>query len=178
MYTFISSLQEKNYLVRFTVNSQYLDATYKTNVHKLTFVNIVGTSNVTSTNSGRESLQTFLIACAWVSNELEATYTWVFEQLRKSIWPNHQNDYPEVFVTGNHKAIRNAIKGMFPSSGSLLCYIHLKRNFITDIGPSFTPEFPAPRTVLELQLEEAFQKIVFCKTKKGMNDSIRALRSF
>ncbi|KAL4209122.1 hypothetical protein AB4K20DRAFT_1978314 [Rhizopus microsporus] len=114
MYAFISSLQEKNYLVQFTVDSQncicsvfftheeaikearmmpesvIVDATYKTNVHKLTFVNIVGASNVTSANSGRESLQLFPIACAWVSNELETTYTWVFEQ-----YSDYSNGYDD-----------------------------------------------------------------------------------
>jgi hypothetical protein len=202
MYAFILNLQEKGYFVRLTVDSEnrictvfftheeaikearampksiVFDATYKTNMHKLTFVNIVGTSNVTSTSSGRGSLQTFPVASAWVNNELEIIYTWVFQQLKESIWPTMEHEYPEVFLTDNDKSVHNAIKAVFSLSGRLLCFARMQRDFVTNIGGTFTPESPVHRSVLELQLEEEFKKIAFCKTEEEMNKSIEEFEQF
>jgi hypothetical protein len=202
MYVFILHLQEKGYFVRFTVDSEnricsvfftheeaiketrtmpesiVVDATYKTNTHKLTFVNIAGTSNVTSTSSGRGSLQIFPVASAWVNNELEATYTWVFQQLKESILPTTEHGCSETFVMDNDKSVHNAIKAVFPLSGCLLCFVHMQRNFVTNIGGTFTPDSSAHRSVLELQLEEAFKKIAFCKTEEEMSKSIAEFEPF
>lgn len=83
MIDYIVVLQEKDYIVHYTVNanneldmsffcheeailearrmseSLILDATYKSNAHRLAFINIVGTSNVVSRKLG--SLATFEI---------------------------------------------------------------------------------------------------------------------
>ena len=88
MFDYILRLQKKNYIVKYTVNdnnhidmvffcyelsvikarripeSIIIDATYKTNAHKLVFVNIVGTSSVMSKK--KDSLSTFEIAGAWI----------------------------------------------------------------------------------------------------------------
>jgi hypothetical protein len=48
-----------------------IDATYKTNAHKMSLVNIVGTSNVSSIKVGNNCLQTFAIAAAFVNSETD-----------------------------------------------------------------------------------------------------------
>ncbi|PHZ17418.1 uncharacterized protein RHIMIDRAFT_310142 [Rhizopus microsporus ATCC 52813] len=141
-----------------------VDATYKTNTHKLTFINIAGTSNVTSTSSGRGNLQTFPVDSAWMNNELETTYTWIFQQLKESIWPTTQHRYPEVFVTDNGKSVNNVIKAV-----GTLSLTSEKRLLLS---------LPAHRNVLELQLEEALKKIAFCKTNEEMNKSIEEFEKF
>ncbi|ORE06288.1 hypothetical protein BCV72DRAFT_329111 [Rhizopus microsporus var. microsporus] len=72
----------------------------------------IRTSNVTSTLSDRGRLQTFSVASAWVNNELETAYTWVFQLLKKSVWPTTEHGCPEVFVTDNNKSVHNAIKSL------------------------------------------------------------------
>lgn len=203
MYRFITGLQKKNYFVRFSVDSDnricsvffcheesikearskpeaiIADATYKTNSQKLTFINIVGTCNVSSVTSGsREHLQTYAIAGAWVSNETERTYTWALEQLKEAVWPTEDYGAPGVFITDNEKALRNAIEKVFPASDHLLCVLHLMKNVRTHVGSEFTPHVPSFRAVLELQLEERFRKVAYCKTEVEMNDSITSLKEF
>ncbi|GAA5806677.1 hypothetical protein MFLAVUS_000025 [Mucor flavus] len=60
--------------VRLRPEAITVDATYKTNAHKLSLVNIVGTSNASSVKSVNR-LQTFAIVAAFVNNETEQTYT-------------------------------------------------------------------------------------------------------
>ncbi|GAA5815292.1 hypothetical protein MFLAVUS_008798 [Mucor flavus] len=59
------------------------DATYKTNAHKLSLVNIVGT-DITH-------LQTFAIAAAFVNDETDQTYMWITEELREDVWSTEAN---------------------------------------------------------------------------------------
>lgn len=85
MFSFLDSLQSKGYIVRFELNEKnqlkslfffhkvsimearrmpqsiIIDVTYKTNCHKLTFVNVVGTSS-TSKDGKRGTLLAFAIA--------------------------------------------------------------------------------------------------------------------
>ncbi|CAG8830882.1 20609_t:CDS:2 [Gigaspora margarita] len=83
------------------------DATYKTNVYKLPFVNFVGISNL-----GVDRLQTFGIAGAWISDESEKSYSWVVEQLATIIF---SNTFSNVFVTDNDAALIGALKKNFSS---------------------------------------------------------------
>lgn len=76
-----------------------VDATYKTNAHKLSLVNIVGTSNATS-DKGCDRLQTFAIAAAFVNSETEESYYWIMKELREAVWRDGQH-LPSVFVTDN-----------------------------------------------------------------------------
>lgn len=102
-----------------------IDATYKTNSHKMSLVNVVGTSNATSEKSS-ERLQTFAVAAGFVNNEKEETYTWILEELRDAVWPKETNyKLPSVIVTDNEQALRNAIESVFPESQHLLCSWHL-----------------------------------------------------
>lgn len=93
-----------------------IDATYKTNAHKLSLINIVGTSNVSSIKNSN-CFQTFAIAAAFVNSETEAGYTWVLGELREAIWPSGwKHRLPSIFVTDNERALRNAIQIIFPES--------------------------------------------------------------
>ncbi|OAD65672.1 hypothetical protein PHYBLDRAFT_153151 [Phycomyces blakesleeanus NRRL 1555(-)] len=67
-----------------------IDATYKTNSHRMTYVNIVGTSNVSG--NPRTTLKTYPIAGAWVEHETEENYLWVLSCLRDAVWPNDNNN--------------------------------------------------------------------------------------
>lgn len=149
MYTLITELEHLGYVVRIQVDSKNrieglffinecaindarrwpeavtIDATYKTNAHKLTLENIVGTSNVTSEKMSG-ALQTFPIAAAFVNSEKEQKYQWILEELREAFWPEEENfRLPSVFVTNNEQALINAIETVFPESQHLLCSWHL-----------------------------------------------------
>lgn len=203
MYRFITGLQNLGYFVRFTVDSDNricsvffchevsvkearkkpevitVDATYKTNSHKLTFINIVGTCNVSSTTSeSREHLQTFGIAGAWVNSELESTYTWALKQLKESVWPTEEYGKPGVFITDNEKALRNAISAVFPSSGQLLCVLHIMRNIRINVGREFTPIDFEHREALDGELKKLFDKIAYCKTEEQMEKSVKDMKEF
>jgi hypothetical protein len=203
MYRFITELQEKNYFVRFSVDSDnricsvffcheesiketrvkpecvIIDATYKTNSSKLTFINIVGTCNASSvTAETRNHLQTFAIAGAWVSNELETSYKWALEQLKEAVWPSEEYGAPGVFITDNEKALRNAIDDVFPSSGHLLCAVHIMKNLKTHIGNEFTPHIPSYRAVLESTLYENFKKIAYCDSLDQMTAALDEMKKF
>jgi hypothetical protein len=62
-----------------------IDATYKTNKHKMPFVNVVGVGNI-----GRNfrSLANFPIAGAWIFSETKTSYQWVIEQLEETVFPD------------------------------------------------------------------------------------------
>ncbi|SAL99517.1 hypothetical protein, partial, partial [Absidia glauca] len=59
------------------------DATYKTNRFKLPFANMVGVNNV---GCDDKTLSTFAVAGAWISKEDTDSYTWVLEQLAKTVY--------------------------------------------------------------------------------------------
>ncbi|CAG8820214.1 8290_t:CDS:2, partial [Gigaspora margarita] len=106
-----------------------IDATYKTNVYKLPFVNIVGISNL-----GINQLQTFGIAGAWISDESEKSYIWVAEMLASIIF---FDIIPLVFVTDNDAALIGALKKNFPQSEHLLCTWHILNNFKKNLRRHF-----------------------------------------
>ncbi|OAD65249.1 hypothetical protein PHYBLDRAFT_160858 [Phycomyces blakesleeanus NRRL 1555(-)] len=93
---------------------------YKTNSHRMTFVNIVGTSNVRG--NSRTTLMTFPIARAWVEHKTTANYLlvnfgvcaipfvqmWVIAAVTAKRTTT-TTVLPSVFTTDNKKALRNAI---------------------------------------------------------------------
>ena len=85
-----------------------LDATYKTNKHRMPFVNVVGTGNI-----GYPSLKTFCIAGGWVSRETNETYAWVIEKLRDVVWPSDQPVSPQTFVTDSADPLTKALDKFF-----------------------------------------------------------------
>ncbi|KAG2191762.1 hypothetical protein INT47_010578 [Mucor saturninus] len=111
-----------------------IDATYKTNAHKMSLVNIVGTSNASSVKGGNR-LQTFAIAAAFVNSETEGTYQWILEELREAVWPTETSfKLPSVIVTDNEQALCNAIETVFPESQHLLCSWHLWNTMSTKLA--------------------------------------------
>lgn len=108
MYSLIGQLESLGYIVRIQVNEKLeitglfftneaaitetkqwpeaitIDATYKTNAHRMTLVNIVGTSDVSSDkNSSCE--QTFAIAAAFINSEKESMYQWILGEFRVAV---------------------------------------------------------------------------------------------
>ncbi|KAG2191822.1 hypothetical protein INT47_006653 [Mucor saturninus] len=111
-----------------------IDATYKTNAHKMSLVNIVGTCNASSVKGGNR-LQTFAVAAAFVNSETEGTYQWILKELREAVWPTETSfKLPSVIVTDNEQAIRNAIETVFPESQHLLCSWHLWNTMSTKLA--------------------------------------------
>ncbi|KAG2199586.1 hypothetical protein INT47_012186, partial [Mucor saturninus] len=158
MYSLVTELESLGYVIRIQVKGNQevsglffihekaieearrwpeaitIDATYKTNAHKLSLVNIVGTSNASSIKGGNR-LQTFAVAAAFVSNETEQTYNWILQELREAVWPIETNfNLPSVIVTDNEQALKNAIKLVFPESQHLLCSWHLWNTMSTKLA--------------------------------------------
>ncbi|KAG2193120.1 hypothetical protein INT47_003111 [Mucor saturninus] len=158
MYSLITELENLGYVIRIQVKENQevkglffihekaisearrwleaitIDATYKTNAHKMSLVNIVGTSNASSVKGGNH-LQTFAIAAAFVNSETEGTYQWILEELREAVWPTETSfKLPSVIVTDNEHALRNAIETVFPESQHLLCSWHLWNTMLTKLA--------------------------------------------
>ncbi|KAG2195514.1 hypothetical protein INT47_002710, partial [Mucor saturninus] len=158
MYSLITELENLGYVIRIQVKENQevkglffihekaisearrwpeaitIDATYKTNAHKMSLVNIVGTSNASSVKGGNR-LQTFAVAAAFVNSETEGTYQWILEELREAVWPTETSfKLPSVIVTDNEQALRNAIETVFPESQHLLCSWHLWNTMSTKLA--------------------------------------------
>ena len=93
-----------------------IDATYKTNIYKLPFVQIVG---LTSTN------KTFCIAFAFITQEKEDNFHWVLTKLKDTLQDCVK---PRVIVTDCDKALMNACKSVFPHATKLICRWHIQEN--------------------------------------------------
>ena len=194
MYSLITHLEDIGYVVRIQVKPDQevksvffihedaiyetrrwpeaitIDATYKTNAHKFSLINIVGISNVSSVR-GTNRLQTFAVAAAFVNAETEAAYTWVLEELRNAIWPEEKDyELPNVFVTDNERALRNAIDNVFPESHHLLCSWHLWNTMETKlpIGKVNAVEYRYRRCLAE----EQFKAIVGSNKEQQYLDAV------
>ncbi|GJW14271.1 FAR1-related sequence 5-like protein, partial [Tanacetum coccineum] len=93
-----------------------IDATYKTNIYKMPFVQIVG---VTSTG------KTFCIAFVFISEEKMDNYKWALEQLKLTL---NECMHPRVIVTDRELALMKACKIVFPQANHLLCRWHIGQN--------------------------------------------------
>ncbi|XP_071713568.1 protein FAR1-RELATED SEQUENCE 5-like [Rutidosis leptorrhynchoides] len=102
-----------------------IDATYKTNRYKMTFVEIVG---VTSTS------KTFCIAFAFIHDETTVRYEWVLNCLKLTLG---ECMLPLVIVTDREMALINACRGVFPDAARLLCRWHIRHNIIDKWKRSF-----------------------------------------
>ncbi|CEG75191.1 hypothetical protein RMATCC62417_10276 [Rhizopus microsporus] len=92
-----------------------INATYKSNIHRPVFVNIVGTSNGLASRGN--SLNAFEIAGTWITEGKEHCYEWVLKCLKESAWPisiDGNVELPSVIVTDDDKALRAAIRTVFP----------------------------------------------------------------
>lgn len=109
MASFVFDLKNKNYDVRYHTNSDnqmktiffihdhgiqelrrlpeciVVDATYKTNIHKMVLLNFVVASTVSSREKPHQ-LATIPVAAAWMDRETADNYSWVLQQLRDIVW--------------------------------------------------------------------------------------------
>ncbi|KAD2804946.1 hypothetical protein E3N88_38323 [Mikania micrantha] len=103
-----------------------MDATYKLNQYRLSFIQIVG---MTSTH------QTFSIAHAFVSKEREENYVWVLE-MAKSM--SNKCMEPRVIITDRDLAVMNACRKVFPEAAKYLCRWHIDENIAKHYKASFS----------------------------------------
>ena len=202
MFSLINYLENLNYVVRvqvdvrthevtglFFLNEKAIgetrlwpetltvDATYKANAHRMSLVNIVGTSNVSSIKGG-DALQTFAVAAAFINSEVEANYTWIMHELKQAVWPTDENFVlPSVFVTYNEKALRNAIESVFPErSHHLLCSWHLWNTMATKL-PIRSGVGSEEYNYRCLMAEEQFKKAMCSHSEASFKDAITKLRN-
>ncbi|KAK9067756.1 hypothetical protein SSX86_011867 [Deinandra increscens subsp. villosa] len=103
-----------------------IDATYKTNMYKLPFVQMIG---VTSTGNS------FLIASAFITYEREDNYTWVLERLKEILEGCYM---PRVILTDKDLALVNACGKVFPDASRQLCRWHIQENIFTNCRQKFS----------------------------------------
>jgi hypothetical protein len=103
----------------------WIDATYKTNRHKMPMVNIVGRSC-----NGK----TFYVACAFVSHERECAYQWVLKSLR-DLLHTRSIPLPITIFSDDAKSLLAALATVFPTTISLLCVWHIQKNIETRLRP-------------------------------------------
>lgn len=153
MSPLVINLQEKGYEVRYRSNETnnvdaiffihnraiddlrrlpeclVVDATYKTNKHKMVLLNFAVAGTIASKDHPNQ-LTTIPVAGCWMTRETQTNYVWALNQLRSIVWStNVKSELPDVFVTDNDAALRRALKIVFPESTNLLCYLHIMRNF-------------------------------------------------
>lgn len=105
-----------------------LDATYKTNMYMLPFVQLVG---MTSTN------QTFSIAHAFISAEKVENYVWVLERLKSLLVPGME---PSVIVTDRELSLVRACEKVFPEVKHNLCRFHVQQNIDRQLNKDMDPK--------------------------------------
>ncbi|XP_004959040.2 protein FAR1-RELATED SEQUENCE 5-like [Setaria italica] len=89
------------------------DATYMTNRYNLPFAPFVGV-----TRHGH----TCMFGCAFISDESTLSFAWIFETFLKSMGGKQ----PKTIITDQDKAMKAAIKMMFPNIVHRNCFFHIK----------------------------------------------------
>lgn len=138
-----------------------VDATYKTNSHKMPMVNVVGISNL-----GTTKLRTFLIASVLITSEKETSYNWVAQQMREHIFPNKE---PGLFVTDDERALTNALNEEFPSTPNTLCCWHVLKNFEKHAAGHFDPKSDERESFIK-----AVQQLLFSRTESKFTEAKEA----
>lgn len=105
-----------------------IDATYKMNMYKLPFVQVVGVSSTRNT---------FSIAQAFISNEQQANFIWVLEHVKSML---HRCMEPRVIVTDRDIALMNACDKVFPDAQNYLCRWHIQENIAKHFKQGFSDE--------------------------------------
>nr|CAN69010.1 hypothetical protein VITISV_015952 [Vitis vinifera] len=105
------------------------DTTYRTNAYKKPLVILVDINH---------HHQTIVFGCALLVDESVSTYTWVLETFLDAM----NNKKPLSVITNGDKAMRKAIKRIFPDSCHQLCAWHIQRNAFTNVHvKDFTNHF-------------------------------------
>ncbi|KAF5755561.1 putative MULE transposase domain, FHY3/FAR1 family [Helianthus annuus] len=105
-----------------------IDATYKTNLYNMPFVQVVG---MTSTG------KSFCIAHAVICKERRGNYVWVLERIKSIL---HECMMPRVIVTDRELALINACSKVFPNAKRLLCHFHIQQNIARKCKSGFDKE--------------------------------------
>ncbi|XP_028119681.1 protein FAR1-RELATED SEQUENCE 5-like [Camellia sinensis] len=96
------------------------DLTYRTNAYKKPFVML---ASVTS------HFRTTIFACVLLANETSETYTWVLETFMEAMG----NKAPVSILTDGDKAMREAIRRVFPNARHQFCNWHLGKNVVSNV---------------------------------------------
>jgi hypothetical protein len=181
--SFINKLESKSYVVRYDTANQrisrfffthqicidrtrqmpdvlVMDATYSTNAHGMPFINIVGVSNLGYTSC---TLANFAVAGGWLSSESTADYEWFLYRLRDTIFAPGSLPGPTLMVTDRAQSLINAIKTVFPGTITMLCTVHISRNFSTNVKPTFR------NSKKYEEIEDVLKKMYYCQTEAEYN---------
>ncbi|XP_077251944.1 protein FAR1-RELATED SEQUENCE 5-like [Tasmannia lanceolata] len=96
------------------------DVTYKTNRYKMPFAPFTGV------NHHRQST---LFGCALLADETEETFTWLFKEWLKCMW----GKVPSCIITDMDRAMRNAIRIVFPNTRHRFCSWHTSKHLVEHI---------------------------------------------
>lgn len=118
-----------------------VDATYKTNTHKMVLLNFVVAGTLRSSGKPKQ-LATVPIAGCWMDRETTDRYCWAMGNFRDVVWPvgTDKSLGPNCFVTDNDEALQSAIKTIFSESKLILCYLHIERNFSLRFKQYLSPD--------------------------------------
>lgn len=118
-----------------------IDATYKTNSHKMVLLNFVVAGTLRSKEKPKQ-LTTVPIAGCWMDRETSEQYSWALQCFRDIVWPAGTDEslLPKCFVTDNEEALLKSIKLVFPKSKQILCWVHIQRNFLLRFKRQLTKE--------------------------------------
>jgi len=106
----------------------FIDATYKTNMYNLPFIQVIG---VTSTS------ESFCVAHAFVSREREDNYIWVLKNIKSMLDKCME---PRVILTDRELALMNACAKVFPNASNNLCRWHIQMNIARSFKEAFTSD--------------------------------------
>ncbi|KAG2203128.1 hypothetical protein INT47_004935, partial [Mucor saturninus] len=122
MWNFIKNLESSGHQVRYMTNADericccvVVDATYKTNSHKMVLLNFVVVGTLRSKEKPKQ-LVTVPIAGCWIDRETDDRCRWSMNCFREIVWPVVEitGNLPKCFVTDNGEALLRAIKSVFP----------------------------------------------------------------
>lgn len=95
-----------------------LDNTYKLNEYNIPVCNIIGSTGMNTT---------IQLGLAFMTQQDEPAFTWVFSQFRKLFDEKHVS-YPRIVITDRDLACINALDTVFPHVPALICRWHINNN--------------------------------------------------
>jgi hypothetical protein len=97
-----------------------MDCTYRTNKFKLPLLHVLGCTN----------LQTYFSAAfCFLRTETELDYYWALSTLISKF----RLPYPQVFISDQADALKNAARLLLPTVPQLLCVWHINKNVLTKV---------------------------------------------
>lgn len=129
-----------------------VDATYKTNSHRMVLLNFVVAGTLVSEYNPRQ-LATIPVAGCWMKKETAEYYEWALVTLRSVAWPQGTSAslLPNNFVTDKDAALMGAVKKVFPDAHHILCYIHISANFLKKFNTNLTQQMKLSKILTRSQ---------------------------